>query len=98
MVAQSDVTAALFATQRAAGRTPAMNAICAEIALRLECAMLTVRAEHYRGTLNFECDALSRLSQGALVPERLRSVRRDLPKPRSASFFWAWPRALLERR
>ena len=91
---QSDATAALFAAERGAGRTPAMNALSAEIALRLESAMVAFSTEHYRGSLNFECDALSRLAKGALVPSRQLDVRRDVPMPRSAGFFWAWPQAL----
>ena len=75
-----------------------MNAIAAEIALRLESAMVNMATEHYRGTLNFECDALSRLATGAVIPERLMQVPRASVKPRSAGFFWAWPRSLLETR
>jgi hypothetical protein len=92
---QSDATAALFATRRGAGRTPAMNALCAEIALRLEAFMLPLEVEHFHSVINFECDALSRLSQGAKVPERIAGLPRLEPQPRSAQFFWAWPRTLL---
>ena len=95
---QSDAMAALHATQRSAGRTPIMNALSAEVALRLESAMVHVSLEHYRGTLNFECDALSRLSQGAVIPERLLELPRSCLKERRHSFFWAWPRVLLEKK
>ena len=86
---QADATAALFAAARMAGRTAAMNAIAVEIAIRLESAQVILSPEHFRGTLNFECDALSRLAQGAKVPERLLGVERALPKLRQRSFFWA---------
>ena len=93
-LAQTDATAALFSANRAAGRTPAMNAIAAELSLRMEAAQVSLEAEHYRGSLNFECDALSRLSQGAQMPTSLLRVPRSTPKPRTAFFFWAWPRDL----
>ena len=93
-VLQSDATAALFASRREAGRSPAMNALCAEIALRLELAAIHLRHEHYGAALNFEADALSRLSQGASVPERLQQIERQHVPLRSFSLFWAWPREL----
>jgi hypothetical protein len=94
---QTDATAALYNTIRMAGRTPAMNALAAEVALRLESAHVSAVAEHISGTLNFHCDALSRLAQGAAVPQMLQAIQRDVPKPRTAAFFWAWPRALLSQ-
>ena len=86
---QADATAALYSAARLAGRTPAMNAIAVEIAIRLESAQVCLSPEHLRGALNFECDALSRLAQGAAIPERLRQVQRSSPKPRQQQFFWA---------
>lgn len=86
---QADATAALYAAARLAGRTAAMNAIAVEIAIRLESAQVCLSPEHLRGALNFECDALSRLAQGAAVPERLLHVSRSSPKPRRQQFFWA---------
>ena len=95
---QADALAALAAAARLAGRTPAMNALAAELGLRLESAGVTMAHEHYRGVLNFECDALSRLAEGAQVPARLLAVPRAVPRERVASFFWAWPRELLTHR
>ena len=95
---QSDATAALFATRRGAGRTPAMNAICAEIALRLEAFSLPLDVEHFHSVINFECDALSRLAQGAKIPGRLSGLPRLEPRPRLPQFFWAWPRSLLSKQ
>ena len=92
---QTDATAALHDAQRMAGRTPAMNALAAELALRFESAQVHITPEHLSGTLNFQCDALSRISQGAEVPQVLRSRPRASPRPRLPSFFWAWPRSLL---
>ena len=89
---QLDATAALHSILRASGRTPAMNAIAAEIALRLEIGKVEFQAEHLTGTLNFDCDALSRLvMEGKKVPQKLISVRRDVVPHRGPSFFWGWP-------
>ncbi|CAK0840856.1 unnamed protein product, partial [Prorocentrum cordatum] len=71
---QTDATAALFSAARLAGRTPHMNALAAELALRFESANVHVSLEHVAGTLNFECDALSRISQGAEIPRSLRAA------------------------
>ena len=97
-VLQSDATAALFASRREAGRTPAINALCAEIALRVEVAAIQLRHEHYAAVLNFEADALSRLSRGAAMPSRLAHVERQPVPARSFSSFWAWPRELREAK
>ena len=86
---QTDATAALFNVERMAGRTPAMNSITAEIALRLEAADVMTTPEHVPGVLNFTCDALSRLSQGAQIPPQLVHLPRVWPRPRLPSFFWA---------
>ena len=86
---QADATAALFSAARLAGRTPAMNAIAVEIAILLESAEVSLSPEHLRGALNFECDAVSRLAQGAAIPARLQEVQRSSPKPRQQPFFWA---------
>ena len=54
--------------------------------------------EHLSDTLNFECQALSRLAQdGAKVPEALNAAQQASSRPRLPSFFGARPRALLER-
>ena len=73
-----------------------MNARCAEVALRCESAQIDLREEHLRGAFNFQADALSRLSGGADVPERLSGVIRFVPKQRTPAFYWAWPRQLLK--
>ena len=91
---QSDATAALHSAHRSAGRTPIMNALSVEIALRMESAMVHMDLEHYRGSINFECDALSRLAQGAEIPSRLLDIPQTLLQPRSLSFFWGWPKTL----
>jgi hypothetical protein len=71
---QADATAALHTASKMAGKTPAMNAMAAEIAMRLESAQVSWIPEHFKGVLNFECDALSRIAQGAAVPARLTSA------------------------
>ena len=92
LLIQMDATAALHAAARGAGRTPVMNAIAAELALRMESAGASAVPEHLCGTLNFECDALSRLSQGAEVPHALAKVQRIEPRKLGPSFFLAWPK------
>ena len=95
---QLDATAALHASARGAGRTPYMNALAAELTLRLESAAVSMVPEHLCSTLNFECDALSRLAQGASVPRTLDGALRVFPRLLSPDFFWAWPRSLLRTR
>ena len=88
-VIQVDATAALHAVMRASGRTPAMNAIAAEVALRLEVAGVHLLPEHLSETLNFDCDALSRLQkEGVEIPEKLKDVPRHIAKDRVAAYFW----------
>ena len=53
--------------------------------------MIEMDFEHYVGTLTFEADALSRLAQGAEVPERLLHVPQHTAPVRSEAFYWAWP-------
>ena len=93
---QMDAAAALHAAARGAGRTPIMNAIAAEIAIRLESVGAGLWPEHLSGTLNFECDALSRLTQGATIPTALTGVQRVSPRPLSHEFFLAWPGSLVK--
>ena len=92
---QMDATAALHTAMRGAGRTPVMNASAAELALRMESAGAGIAPEHFSGTLNFECDTLPRLAQGAEIPAALRGARRVHPRALTPSFFLAWPRSLL---
>ena len=87
---QTDATAALFAAARSAGRTAPMNALAVEIALRLECASVVVEHEHLEATLNFHCDALSRLSEGHEVPAAVRHIEPDSLPARGPEFWWAW--------
>ena len=93
-VIQTDATAALFNVKTLSGKTPAMNALTAEIALRLESVGVETAPEHLSGILNYECDALSREAQGAAVPDRLRHLPRVWPPARVPSWWWAWPRDL----
>ena len=74
-----------------------MNALAAELALRFESAQVHMAPEHVSGTLNYACDALSRLSKGAKIPAALAGVARARPRLRLPAFFWAWPRTLLEQ-
>jgi len=78
-----------------AGRTPAMNALAAELGLRLHYHGIALSPEHFRGEINFECDALSRLSQGAQIPASLDGIQRAVPPMRGRDMFWAWPRDMV---
>ena len=94
---QTDALAALYNVAKGSCHTTAMNALAAEIALRFESAQIHAVTEHLSGTLNFECDALSRLAQGASIPAALAGTLRSAARPRVASFFWAWTRELLDQ-
>ena len=75
-----------------------MNALAAELALRFESPQVHMAPEHVSGTLNYACDALSRLSKGtAKVPAAFAGIVRATPRLRLPAFFWAWPRTLLEQ-
>ena len=76
-----------FVCSHACFRQNPSHECAAEIALRLECANVFTVPEHVADTLNFDCDALSRLSEGAQLPAILGNVRCDVPKPRQPGFF-----------
>ena len=80
------------------GKTPSMNALAAELGLRLQKHDISMTTEHYRGELNVDCDALSRLAQGHKIPEHLLCVERVIPPERDHNLFWAWPREILQTR
>ena len=75
-----------------------MGALAAVIAQRLECANVFTVPEHVAGALNFDCDALSWLSEGAQLPAILGNVRRDVPKTWKPGFFWGRRAELLAGR
>ena len=82
---QTDVAAALHDAARIAGRSPAMNASAAELALRFEGVHFV--PQHLDSTLNFQCRALSRLAEGAEVPANFKHVARAAPRKREPCFF-----------
>ena len=75
-----------------AGCSPAMDNLAAELGLRLQCMGCTLQAEHLRGTLNVDADALRRLTQGSSVPVCLQHVLRVHPLVRDDSWCWARPK------
>ena len=89
---QVDNSAALSAAMILKSPSPVMNAVASEVSLRIERLRAVLElAEHIPGTLNFLADALSRLSVGAKLPERLVAAVR-FPAPSRDSNFWrAWP-------
>ena len=91
-VVQADSQAALGAALKLASPRPLMNAIAAEISLvleRFEIEKLT--GDHYRGSINVDADALSRLREGAEIPSSLLNTPRVGVPPRSDNFYKAWP-------
>ena len=91
---QSDSTATLYAVMHASGKTPSY-ALAAEIALRLECANVFTVPEHVAGTLNFDCDALSRLSEGAQCQRSWAMCGAMYQCHGSLASFGRWPATLL---
>lgn len=91
--AQADSKAALGAALKLSSPRPLMNAIASEISLMLERFRIqSLRGEHFRGSINVEADALSRLGEGAATPESLTNVPRARVPPRDRRFYKAWPR------
>ena len=92
VVAQLDSKAAMGAALKLASPRPLVNAIAAEISLVLEEAQAEVlEPEHFRGVLNVEADALSRLREGKTIPKRLENLKKRESPTRNDSFYKAWP-------
>ena len=87
---ESDIWAALNATMKMASSTPSMNALGAEIGIRMASYRAYFQVAHVPGVCNVECDALSRLSCGYQVPASLLEVARTGGTSRRGSFFLAW--------
>ena len=92
LIVQVDSKAAMGAALKLASPRPLVNTIAAEIALELENLRADALApEHFRGILNVEADALSRLSEGKQIPTRLlKAINKKVPA-RDHHFFRAWP-------
>ena len=89
---QADSKAALGTALKLASPRPLMNAIASEISLTLECFQIqALVGEHFRGSLNVEADALSRLNEGARLPKSLAHVIRASVPVRDDDFYKAWP-------
>ena len=85
---QADSQAALGAACKLTSPVPALNDMAKELALALEvCAAEAVLGEHYRGIVNVEADALSRLAEGAQLPARRRCVQRTLAPARTPGWY-----------
>ena len=75
-IVQADSSAALGAALKLASPRPLMNALAAEISLVLErFSIERLLGDHYRGSINVEADALSRLWEGAKIPPLLELLR-----------------------
>eukprot|EP00971_Amphidinium_carterae_P269796 5352379-Amphidinium_carterae.1 len=68
-----------------------MNALAAELGIRVEAFGFQFELEHFRGHLNHAADALSRLAEGASVPAWLSGVAQARLPERSFNWFRAWP-------
>ena len=94
MALQADNTATIRAAMVLKSPTATMNAIASEISLRLDKMKATIDVtEHIPGLLNFVADSLSRLSQGAKLPDVLdAAVRFEAPmRTRDSGFLLCWP-------
>ena len=88
---QMDSAPALSAALKLSSSTATVNLVAAEIALRLEALSIPqIEGEHYRGTLNIEADALSRLSEGKEVPASCVGIEASVVPPRSAVYQLSW--------
>ena len=91
---QTDNTATMTAAMAMKSPTGTMNAIAAEMSLRLDRRRANFHvAEHIPGLLNFIADALGRLGTGAKLPECLDTARRFSAPSRSreSGFLLCWP-------
>ena len=94
MALQTDNTATMRASMVLKSPTATMNAIASEIALRLDKNRITFDiSEHIPGLLNYIADSLSRLSEGAKLPECLEAAQRFSAPSRSrdSGFLICWP-------
>ena len=78
-----DAEGVLGALTRLRSPDPVINAIAMELALWLAPRGLAVEGLHIWGEENAAADQLSRLSQGAALPQCLLGVGRDNMAPRS---------------
>ena len=93
LVVQTDSTAAMGAASKLASPRPRVNAVAAEITPMLEATRADLLVpRHFRGVINVEADALSRLNEGKEVPRRLTHVHREVPPVRNEDFYKAWPK------
>jgi hypothetical protein len=91
VVIESDSTSALQASMTLRAHSPQMNRLSGEVALELEANGLDLLwGAHISGADNYLADALSRLSQGASVPECLRDAEWLDAIPRDTNFYRAW--------
>ncbi|CAE8696540.1 unnamed protein product, partial [Polarella glacialis] len=85
---ESDSTSALQASMTLRAHSPQMNRLSGEVALELEANGLDLLwGAHISGADNYLADALSRLSQGASVPECLRDAEWLDAIPRDTNFY-----------
>ena len=79
--------AALGAALKLASPTPSVNLIAADIAFTLELLNIErLAGEHFRGTVNVEADALSRLLEGKEIPRSLWGIKASRVPPRSSIY------------
>ena len=87
VAAELDSESALLIASKLSSSTATANRLAAEIAL--DCAQLdldTILGDHFRGSLNVEADALSRLAEGKEIPQRLRPLPRASVPPAAELF------------
>ena len=82
-VVQMDSESALNVALRLGSSVPTINYLAAELSLLLEEMDIEIlQGDHYRGVLNVEADALSRLTEGKKVPRSLAHMKMSAPPAR----------------
>ncbi len=80
-VVQMDSASALNVALKLASSVPTVNYLAAELSLLMEDMDIeALEGSHYRGVLNVEADALSRLAEGKKVPRSLAHIKMT-PRP-----------------
>ena len=83
---QGDAQGVLQAVLQRRARAPTINFIIAEIQLLLGPSMMDLFAAHFWSEENWCADALSRISEGAQIPESLKDFKRWSPRRRCWKF------------
>jgi hypothetical protein len=82
-IVQMDSSSALNVALKLGSSVPTVNYLAAELSLLMEeLDIELLEGAHYRGILNVEADALSRLTEGKKVPRSLAQLKMTAPPSR----------------